>query len=379
MNSRRLTLFLSLLFIAIFSLFISGCSRIGPVASSLKIAVIVPLSGEFSQIGEEERNGALLAIEDANANGGAFGRKFELVQMDDKDDPVESAIIAQKICADSSILGVVGGVNAGDTIPSAKIYAKNNVVMVTPSTTSTELTSKGYYSVFRICASDVLEGPYAANFIVSNLKFKRVAIIEDNSAYAKELTDSFKSEFLKLGGTVLIEEKISQGDKDFKAPLEKIKALNPQVVYFAGMYPECAQIIKEAKEMGIKSSFFGANGIKDTEFIKVAGIASEGTMATSVGFSLNKILKGPDFVQRYRNEFKKDPTDYSVFAYDATLSIIDAIKLAGNPDRATLANAMHNLKFDGILGSTSFDKEGNTTNNLINVYVVKNGNWVSFN
>ncbi len=374
-----LILIFSLLFIVTLSLFISGCSQIGITNPALKIAIAVPLSGEFSQIGEEERNGALLAIEDANADGGALGRKFELVQMDDKGDPVESAVIAQKISADPSILGVVGGANAGDTMLSAQIYAKNNLVMVTPSTTSTELTSKGYYSVFRVCASDASEGPYAANFIVSNLKFKRAAIIEDNSAYAKELTGSFKSEFMKLGGTILAEEKISQGDKDFKAPLEKIKVLNPEVVYFAGMYPECAQIVKEAKEMEIKSIFFGVNGIKDTEFIKVAGIASEGTMATSVGFSLNKLPKGSDFIQRYRNAFKKDPTDYSVFAYDATLSIIDAIKLSGKPDRANLANAMHNLKFDGILGSTSFDKEGNTSNNLVNVYVVKNGSWKSVN
>lgn len=379
MNSRTLILIFSLLFIAIFSLFVSGCSQIGITSPALKIALVVPLSGDFSQIGEEERNGALLAIEDANANGGAFGRKFELVQMNDKGDPIESAIIAQKISADTAILGVVGGINAGDTIASAQIYAKNNVVMVSPSTTTTELTNKGYYSVFRVCASDALEGPYAANFIMSNLKFKRAAIIEDNSAYARELTDSFKSEFLKLGGTILVEEKVSQGDKDFKAPLEKIKSLNPEVIYFAGMYPECAQIIKEAKGMGIKSIFFGANGIKDTEFIKVAGIASEGTMATSVGFSLNKLSKGPDFAQRYRNVFKKDPTDYSVFAYDATLSIIDAIKLAGKPDRTILANAMHNLKFDGILGSTSFEKDGDTSNSLVNVYVVKNGSWKSVN
>jgi len=361
------------------SLFISGCSFIGISSPVLKIALAVPLSGELSQIGEEERDGALLAIKDANANGGAFGRKFELVQMDDKGDPVESAIIAQKICADSSILAVVGGAKAGDTMMSAKIYAKNNVVMVSPSTTSIDLTNKGYYSVFRVCANDSSEGSGAANFIVNSLKFKRLAIIEDNSDYARELIDTFKSEFLKLGGTILAEEKISQGDKDFKTSLEKIKSLNPEVIYFAGMYPECAQIIKEAKEMGIKSVFFGANGIKDTEFIKVAGIASEGTMATSVGFSLNKLPKGADFVQRYRDAFKKEPTDYSVFAYDATLSIIDAIKSSGKPDRAILANAMHNLKFDGILGSTSFDKEGDTSNNQVIVYIVKNGSWKSVN
>jgi branched-chain amino acid transport system substrate-binding protein len=357
------------------SLSICGCSFIGVSNPALKIALVVPLSGELSQIGEEERNGALLAIKDANADGGAFGRKFELVQMDDKGDPVESAIIAQKICANPSILAVVGGAKAGDTIMSAQIYAKNNVVMVSPSTTSPELTSKGYYSVFRVCASDLQEGISAAKFIVNDLKLKRLAIIEDNSDYARDLIATFKGELLKLGGVVLAEEKIYQGDKDFKAPLEKIKSINPEVIYFLGMYPEGAQIIKEAKEMGIKSVFFGTNGIKDTEFIKIAGIASEGTMATSVGFSFNKLIKGADFVKRYKEAFGRDPTDYSVFAYDATLSIIDAIKLSGKPDRTILANSMHNLKFDGILGSTSFDKEGNTNNNLVGVYIVKNGSW----
>ena len=359
---------------AVLLLVISGCQAIsGP--KGIKIAIAVPLTGDVASMGQGMRNGALLAVEEANQKYKAQGLTFELVQFDDRADPKEAVNIANQIISDSHIYGIIGHLNSGCSIPAASVYARKNVVMISPASTNPKLTQLGLANVFRLCTTDEVQGSFAAKQLLKD-KIKKVAIIHDKTPYGQGLAEEFKKTFEAGGGSVAIFEGISIGDKDFKALLIKIKTLSPEAIYFGGMYQEGGLLSKQAKELKLSVPVVGGDGIYSNDFIKIAGAVCEGDLATTIGLPLAKLPKGSEFIAKYQKKFPNiDMQPYDPATYDATNLLIEAV-VASNKDKAKILEYIKKANYEGVTGKVQFDTKGDTLNKAVSMYVVKQGKWV---
>lgn len=338
----------------------------------VKIALVCPLTGDIAAMGQGMKNGAMLAIEEANQS--LKDIQFELLALDDRADPKEAVNVANQIVSDKSVCGVVGHLNSGCSIPASAVYNRHNLVMISPASTNPKLTLQGFTNIFRICTTDDVQGSFAADFIYKK-NLKEVAVIHDKTPYGQGLAEEFQKTFNELGGKVLCFEGISLGDRDFKALLIKIKSQNPQIIYFGGMYQEGGLISKQAKEMGLNIPLVGGDGIYTGEYIKIAGKSSEGDMATMIGSPPDKLAKAKDFIEKYKSKFPNmDMQPYDPYTYDTTNIIIEAVKNIGL-DKGKIIDYIKNIKYNGIIGETRFDEKGDTLNKEITCYCVKDGKW----
>ena len=257
-----------------------------------------------------------------------------------------------RFASDPSVMGVVGHLNSSATKPASAIYFEARIPQITPASTNPDLSKQGFDTFFRVCATDDVQGPAAARFI-RLLGMKSVFIIDDKTTYGKGLADEFEKAARKLGFQILGHQGITQGDKDFSPLLTSIKARNPDVIFFGGIYPEASLLIRQAKTQGITSLFFGGDGIADPILIRLATPAfAEGTYATRVGLDARKIPTAKQFVQEFETQFGEIGL-YSSLAYDAANLLIEAIRQAGGRDREKVLRALREIKdFQGVTGST---------------------------
>ncbi len=334
----------------------------------------------------------LLNIEDDRAvvhTVEAAGVMFKAVDGDDQGDPKTGVTVANTFASDANLLGVMGHLNSGVTIPASKVYADKKIVMVSPAATNPALTQQGLANVFRVCTTDAVQGPAAADYATKLLGFKTAYVVDDSTPYGEGLAAEFAKQFAANGGKVIATAKTSDKDTDFNALVTKMKATNPDVIYYGGIYNAGALLSKQAKEGGMKSPLMGGDGLYDAEFIKLAGeAAAEGDFATSVGLPIDKLPKGQEFSAAYKAMF---PTDeiaaYDAYAYDATNVIIAAIlKAAADQGVDTLTTPAGRdaiianvaaTSTEGVTGAISFDENGDTTNKAISLYVVEGGAWTT--
>lgn len=367
-----------LMFAAAVFVIAPGCSKKSAGGAKLvRIGLIVPLTGDIAAMGQGMRNGATLAVEHANARDDvkAKGIKFELVPVDDRADPKEAVNGANKLISDPKIAGVAGHLNSGCSIPSSKVYARKNMIMISPASTNPKLTLQGYKNVFRVCTTDNVQGSYAAEYLLKTRGFKRVAVMHDKTPYGQGLAEEFRNHFEKIGGTALTFEGINFGDKDFNAVLTKIKSLKPDAIYFGGMYSEGGLITKQAKGLGMNIPLVGGDGIFSPEYFKIGGKSADGDIATMIGAPPEKIASAKTFVADYKKRFPGvDFQPYDAYTYDATGIIIDAVMHVGT-DRAAIVDYVAKIKYNGVIGETQFDKNGDTTNKAITVYIARGGKF----
>ena len=359
----------------LFALWFIGCGESKP-SNIVKIGLVGPITGDQADIGQDMNNGAIMAVDECNEKGGVLGKKLELVSMDDRHDPKEAVAAAQRLVADPAIVGVIGHLNSGCSIPASKVYHENKILQVTPCSTNPDLTLQGFPEVFRICVTDAIQGQFGADMAVKKFGKKRVAILHDKSQYGQGLAEQFRNTAEKDGGNILIFEGVTQGDKDFTAILTKVKGLNPEVIYFGGMYPEGSLITKQSHDLGLKAIIMGGDGLNSSQFITNAGPASEGAYMTFLAPPWDQTEQAKDFVKKYTQKFKRDVGPYAPFSYDAGNCLIEAIKRANSTDRQAVLKEFKATKdYKGITGITNFDEHGDSTNKSMYLYIVKDGKF----
>jgi len=357
----------------VFLVVVAGCTADENV---IKIGCSAPLTGDQAKIGSDLCNGVKLAVQNANAQGEILpGYTLKAALSDDQHNPTQAVNAASRFASDPSVMGVVGHLNSSATKPASAIYFEARIPQITPASTNPDLSKQGFDTFFRVCATDDVQGPAAARFI-RLLGMKSVFIIDDKTTYGKGLADEFEKAARKLGFQILGHQGLTQGDKDFSPLLTSIKARNPDVIFFGGIYPEASLLIRQAKTQGITSLFFGGDGIADPILIRLATPAfAEGTYATRVGLDARKIPTAKQFVQEFETQFGEIGL-YSSLAYDAANLLIEAIRQAGGRDREKVLRALREIKdFQGVTGSISFDENGDNLNKFISVYRVTNGEF----
>jgi len=340
----------------------------------IKIGCSAPLTGDQAKIGGDLCNGVKLAVMEANAKGEIIpGFQLKAFSLDDQHNPTQAVNVASRFAADPALVGVVGHLNSSATKPASAIYNEAGIVQITPASTNPDLSRQGFKTFFRTCATDDVQGPAAAEFL-SKLGKRRVYIVDDKTTYGKGLADEFEKAARELGFEVLGHSGLTQGDKDFSPLLTTIKAKNPDVIFFGGIYPEAALLIRQADAQGFKVTFMGGDGMADPILIRLATPKlAEGTYATQVGLDTEKIPAAQAFVKNYEKNYG-DVGLYSGLAYDATNLLIEAIQNAGARSRADVLKAVQNMgDFQGITGTISFDERGDNKNSVISVYRVTDG------
>lgn len=341
-----------------------------------------PTTGPLAHIGKDGENGARLAIEDANAKGLVIGGqkvRFELVGEDDQSDPRTATTVAQRF-ADAGIKGVVGHVTSGAAIPASRIYAQAGIPVITPSSTSPVLTRQGYKVTFRVIANDIQQGEAMARFALGKLAVKRLALIDDRTAYGQGLADAVADSVKKQGGQVVGREYTTEKSTDFLAVLTKLKASNPDAVFFGGMDAQAAPMLRQFRQLGYKVYFLGGDGVCTSEMPKLAvGAIDARTFCSRAGLDMSKMPGGAAFRERFRKRFKVDVQLYAPYSYDAAMSLIEAMKTANSVEPATYLPALRTLTMKGITGNIAFDDKGDIRDGGISLFSFKDGGWVPAN
>ena len=344
---------------------------------SVKIGAASPLTGSQSHIGIDIRNGVQLAIEDANAANIEIGGKkvkFSMVPEDDEANPTKAATVAQKL-VDAKVAAVVGHFNSGASIPASKIYSDAGIPQISPSSTNPKYTQQGFKTTFRVVAHDGQQGPTLGRFAVGTLKAKAIAVIDDSTAYGQGLADNFEATVKKAGARVVAREHTTDKDTDFKAILTRIKGLNPDLIMFGGIDPQAGPMVKQMAELGIKARFIGGDGMQTPNFIKLAGDAAEGAMASIPGLPKEQMPGGKAFLEKYKAKFKSEVELFAPMGYDAVMVFIDAMKRANSTDPAKFLPEVGKTQLQGVIGPIAFDDRGDLVNGPITIYVVKGGKW----
>ncbi len=379
------------------ALMATGCGGGGESAEGgstegtvVRIGIGAPLTqGSVAQAQGIER-GVQLALKKASESPEAkeLGITFEGVSGDDQGDPKTGVTVANQFASDTSMLGVVGHLNSGVTIPASKIYNEAKLPVVSPAATNPALTTQGFDNVFRTCTIDSVQGPTAAVAAAgTEIGAKTVVVIDDSTPYGEGLAAEFAKEFEANGGEVLFSEKTSDKDSDFNALSTKIKSANPDLVYYGGTYNAGALLAKQMKGAGATASLMGGDGLFDLEYINLGG--QEGDLCTSVGLPLDKLPNGQAFAADYEAEFPGvEVGAYDAYSYDAATALTNAIfavakeqgvdKLATPPGRQAIIDAVAASDFEGVTGKVAFDENGDTLNKAITVYRVESGAWVPF-
>lgn len=344
----------------------------------VKIGSVAPLTGTIAHLGKDLENGARLAVEEANAKGVTIGGKkvkLELLGEDDQADPRTGTTVAQRL-VDAGVKAVVGHLNSGTSIPASRIYDQAGIAQVSPASTNPKLTQQGYKGVFRTIANDVQQGSVLGKFAVSGLGAKKVAIIDDRTAYGQGLADETEKGAKAAGAQIVAREFTTDKATDFNAILTKIRATNPDVIFFGGMDAQAGPMLRQIKQLGISAKFLTGDGGCSPEMIKLAGDAINATTYCSMaGLPIDKMPGGADFRARYKKRFNADVQIYSPYAYDAATAIITAMQKANSAEPAKYIPELKKVSFPGVIGNVAFDDKGDIKEGSITMYQFKNGDW----
>ncbi len=369
------------------ALALAGCGKEEPVPAPkaqapaavpeavVKIGSVAPLTGPQAHLGKDNDNGVRLALDEMNAKGLVIGGKkikFEVMSEDDQADPKTGTVVAQKF-ADAKVAGVIGHLNSGTTIPASRIYNDAGIPQISPSATNPKYTEQGFKGAFRVMANDAQQGKVLGEFAVKS-GAKRIAIIDDRTAYGQGLADEFEKAVKQSGGTIVAREFTNDKATDFRAILTNIKGKQADLVFYGGMDAQAGPMDAQLKSLGIKAQFLAGDGSQSIEFVKLAGPAAEGAMASSPGLPLDKMPGGKAFAERFNAKYGEIQV-YAPFAYDAAMTMVEAMQKANSTDPAKFTPEIARISRQGVSGPIAFDEKGDLKNGPITVYQVKDGKW----
>ena len=368
-------------------------TRIGTLASALsflvalaaggaqsqevvKIGFASPLTGPQANYGKDNQNGAQMAIDELNAQGLTIGGKpvkFQLLAEDDQAEPKQGPLIAQKL-ADAKVAGVVGHFNSGVTIPASRVYNEAGIPELSVST-NVKYTHQGFKTAFRLMADDDKQGTALGEYAVNNLKLKRLAVVDDATAYGQGLADSFEAAVKASGGQVVKHEHTNDKAVDFNALLTSIKAAKPDAIFFGGYDAQAGPMARQMKLLGINAPLMGGETMNSAKFIELAGPAAEGSIASTPGAALESRPGGKAFAAKYKSRYNQDIGLYTPYFYDGVMVIAAAMKAANSTDPTRYLPALAKIKYAGVTADIEFDKNGDLAKGLLTIFEVKNGKW----
>jgi branched-chain amino acid transport system substrate-binding protein len=350
-----------------------------PAADTIKIGFLGALTGDVAMFGKPTLDGMKMAAEEINAAGGVVGKKIEVVEADDRGDKQEGASVTQKLISRDKVVAIVGDPTTGITKVAAPIAQKAGVVLLSAGATGPGVVEIGDF-IFRDTLLDSIAIPACIEFFAKDLKFKKVAIVtSDNNDYSVGLSQTFRDAAAKVKSiTIVADEKVKDGDKDFSAQITNIKAKKPDVILFSGYYTEGALIMKEARKQGLKAPMFGGDGLFSPKFIELGGPAVEGSMS-ALGFSPEQATPETEkFISSFKSKHNGElPGLFDAQGYDAIMLLADSMKRANSADPKVFKDALAKTKnFAGVSGTISMQANREPIKTPLSLLYVKDGKFV---
>ncbi|EOY5051784.1 branched-chain amino acid ABC transporter substrate-binding protein [Serratia marcescens] len=346
-------------------------------ADTVLIGLAGPLTGPSARIGKDLENGAQLAIADANAQKPTLNGKpvtFKLLSEDDQSDPRTAVAVAQRL-VDEGVAGVVGHWNTGTSIPAARIYHDAGIAQVAPVATGHGYTQQGFDTSFRVMGHDDDGGNYAGQYAVKTLKAKRIAVIDDRTAFGQGLADEFIKSLQAQGVQPVAREYVDDKTVDFSAVLTTVRSKNADLIFFGGVDSQAAPLARKLKQLGMNAQLMGAGGFVSQTFLTLAQQEGEGVVALEPGLPLEQMPGGKAFEQAYRDRYHTHIELHAPFAYDATRVLIAAIEQADSANPADYLPKLRAIHYQGVTGDIAFDAQGNLQQPSFTLYRVVDGKW----
>ena len=358
----------------------------------VKVGINLSFTGADAESAARIANGGLFAFEEANASKAVKGYRFEVVKFDDATatagqyDPAQAATNARKMVSDKGFVAALGPQMSGAGKAMAPILSQGNLAIITPSSTNPDITDPKFAAqfrpagkaiYFRTVATDAFQGPNMANFVYDTMKAKSVFILDDSGAYGVGIADSFQGQAEKRGLKVLGRDRLDPKAADYATILTKIKALNPDALYYGGVGQAGVKLAKQAHQIVPNMMKAGGDGIQSADFLKGAGFpAVDGWYATVASPHVTEDPKTSQFSDRYYGRFQQRPDDYTITNYVAAQVIIQAVKGLAEAGKAvtreSVRDAIQSTKLaDSLIGPVSFDANGDITNKTISVFQIK--------
>ncbi len=378
---KNIMVVLSLVLVLLLGLITSGCNNLIKNDKEIILGANYEMTGALAAVAKQTVNGINLAIKQTNEQGGVLGKQIKLIIADNKSEPSESANAITKLIKNDNVKLVFGSVASSNVLATVQIAHDSKIPLITATATNPSVTMEQDQVrpyVFRTCFIDPFQGEVMANFAAKSLQAKNaVMYIDSSSDYSKGLAKIFAEKFIANGGIIIGEESFLQKDQDFKSTLTKIKAINPDVVFIPAYYEEVGKIIRQAREIGIKSQLIGTDGWDDPKLIEIAGLSAvEGTFFSNHYSPQDQDPKVVGFVKAYKAEYNQEPSALAVLGYDCALVVIDAIKRAGSDDPEKIRQALEETKKLQITtGLLSIDNNHNPIKSAV-VVEIKNGQQI---
>src|SRR5580704_17918171 len=357
---------------------------------TVTIGINLPFTGADAHDAQLIKEGAMLALDDANAKGGAGGYKLNILVLDDgtatagQYDPAQAATNARKMVADSSVVAAIGPQMSGAGKAMSPILSQGDLAIITPSSTNPDITDPKFASQYRpagkaiylrTVTTDAFQGPNMANFYVETLKVKSVYVLDDSGAYGVGIANTFQAQAEKRGLKVLGRDQLNPKEADYTTILTKIKSLNPDSLYYCGVGQAGVKLVKQSYDIQPKLPKGGGDGMNSAEVLKGAGFpAADGWYCTIAGPNTLEDPAAKPFVERFAKKYGQQPENYSITAYDAALVILDAIervaKTGKDVTRSAVRDAIQATKLKTLQGEVSFDENGDINSRVVSVFQI---------
>ncbi|WP_432775316.1 branched-chain amino acid ABC transporter substrate-binding protein [Brevibacillus gelatini] len=354
-----------------------GSTSGGGAGEKLVIAVVGPLSGQYSDYGSTAKAGAEYALKEKQEAFKALGFDVQISAQDDQADPKQGVAVAQMLISNPDVVGVIGHATTGASITAAAQYDQEKLVMVSPSATGSDLTEQGKKIVHRICARDDQQGSKAAVYAKNKLGVKSAFIMHDKAAYGQGLAEEVKKQFEADGVQIVGFEGVTAGEKDYSAVINQIVSKNPDMIYFGGYYSDAGIIVKQAREKGFKGIFMGGDGYDSADLVKIAGVENANNVVfTSTVGDVGATEEGKKWIEDFEKATGNKVGIFTSFGYDSMGVMLngleEAIKANGGkkPTREQVLEAVHKTKdYKGKFVNVTFNEKGD--NEFASVYVYK--------
>lgn len=377
---RPIPSFIIAMVVALGVVALAGCggdsgstSETAAPAIPFKVGVAGAMSGQYAAYGASQRAGAEIAVAELNASGGVNGGAASIAVADDRGDPDEAAIVARRFIDDAEIVVVDGHQLSGATIAAGAVYEAAGLPMISPSATDPDVSALGAY-VWRICPTDAMQGKGLADYSVTTLSKRRIAVMYAATDYGRGLAAAYESGVAAGKGTMVGKERYALGDTDFTAQLRKLGAADPDLLFLSGYYGEGWRIAQQARELGLDVQMLGSDGFASDELPRLGGDGVEGMLVSTFFDNSSGDPAVQKFVEAYRARFKGgNPDWFAATSYDVIMLAAQAARNAGSNERAAINKALAEIgTHEGVSGAITFDGNGDVIKPLT-IVVVKDG------
>ncbi len=357
-----------LVLIAFYAILLTGCGNNNQTKKeTIKIGAVIPLTGEVATYGESLKKGFEMAVMEDSGN-------YEIIYEDSKADKVTGISAINKLISIDKVKFVLGDATSGVTLAIAPVSEKNKVILFDAIATSDAIIKSGDY-VFRNAPSNYKQAIKAASFITEVLKIKDIAIIYNQTDYGVNLSNKFKSELNAHNIPIIFETGYQDGTVDFKSILSKLKSTNAKAVFAPGNYEETANMLKQARQMGITIPFVGTDGAYSSKLYEIAGKATNNFYLTMMGVDEdNEMYK--KFVSSYKAKYNSEPDVFTTYGYEAAKILFQAISKNGN-DADKVKQYLYKNSFSSFTGQLKFDNDGEVNRDYV-ILKLQNSSFVNY-